>query len=91
MPEPATKSIAMTSDSTSTDGRRLRAAVLIAGIGWSILFVVIGLRYELQAYADGSIFSYSVAVQDAWTFHWHNISGRMFVYLFCFVPAELYV
>ena len=34
-------------------------------------------------YADGSIFSYAVAVQDAWAFHWHNISGRLFVYLFC--------
>jgi hypothetical protein len=55
------------------------------------LFVTVGLRYELQAYGDGSIFSYAVAVQDAWAFHWHNISGRLFVYLFCFVPAETYV
>ncbi len=81
----------MMSGAARADGRRLRLVALIAGLGWSIMFVAIGLRYELQAYADGSIFSYSVAVQDAWTFHWHNISSRMFVYLFCFVPAELYV
>ena len=45
------------------------------------LFVVVGLRYELQLYGDGAMFSYSVAAQDAWAFHWHNISGRLTVYL----------
>jgi hypothetical protein len=68
-----------------------RTFVIAAGLCWSGLFVVIGLRYELQLYADGSIFSYSVAVQDAWAFHWHNISDRLFVYLFSYVPSELYV
>jgi hypothetical protein len=53
--------------------------------------VVVGLRYELQLYGDGAIFSYSVAVQDAWAFHWHNISGRVAVYLLCLAPAEVYV
>src|SRR5262249_12973287 len=52
---------------------------------------VIGLRYELQMYADGSIFSYAIAVRDAWAFHWHSISGRLFVYLCCHLPAETYV
>jgi hypothetical protein len=69
----------------------LRGLVIAAGISASILFIVIGLGYELQLYADGSIFSYAVAVQDAWAFHWHNISGRLFVYLFCYLPAEAYV
>jgi hypothetical protein len=69
----------------------LRGLVIAAGVSASILFVVIGLGYELQLYADGSIFSYAVAVQDAWAFHWHNISGRLFVYLFCYLPAETYV
>jgi hypothetical protein len=69
----------------------LRAFAIAAGICWSVLFVVIGLRYELQMYADGSIFSYAIAVRDAWAFHWHNISGRLFVYLFCHLPAETYV
>jgi hypothetical protein len=69
----------------------LRGFVIAAGLGASILFVLVGLRYGLQEYGDGSIFSYSVAVEDAWAFHWHNISGRLFVYLFCFVPAEAYV
>jgi len=69
----------------------LRAFAIAAGISWSVLFVVIGLRYELQMYADGSIFSYAIAVRDAWAFHWHNISGRLFVYLCCHLPAETYV
>jgi len=69
----------------------LRAFSITAGICCSILFVVIGLRYELQLYGDGALFSYSVAVQDAWAFHWHNISGRVAVYLFSLVPAEAFV
>ena len=74
-----------------SDIASLRTVVIAAGICWSVLFVVIGLGYELQMYGDGSLFSYAVAVQDAWAFHWHNISGRLFVYLFCYVPAETYV
>jgi hypothetical protein len=69
----------------------MRGLVITAGLCWSVLFVVLGLLYRLQFYADGSIFSYAVAVEDAWAFHWHNISGRLFVYLFCHVPAEIYV
>ncbi len=42
-------------------------------------------------YADGSIFSYAVAVRDVWAFHWHNISGRASVYLLAMAPAEWYV
>jgi hypothetical protein len=85
----------------SRKGRRDRALAskvdvlsrfaILAAIFWSVLFVVVGLRYELQIYGDGSLFSYSVAAQDAWAFHWHNISGRIFVYLFCYLPAEAYV
>jgi hypothetical protein len=69
----------------------LRIVAVAAGLCWSIAFVVVGLAYGLQLYADGSIFSYAVAVQDAWAFHWRNISGRLFVYLFSFLPAESYV
>jgi hypothetical protein len=68
-----------------------RALAIAAGISWSVLFVVIGLRYELQMYADGSIFSYAIAVRDAWAFHWHNIARRLFVYFCCHLPAETYV
>src|SRR5262245_32684625 len=74
-----------------SDTEAFRTLVVASGICWSVLFVVIGLRYELQMYADGSLFSYSIAVQDAWAFHWHNISGRLVVYLFFYVPAETYV
>jgi hypothetical protein len=70
---------------------RLRTFVMAAGIIWSVLFAVIGVGYQLQLYGDGAIFSYSIAVLDAWTIHWHNISGRLFVYLFSIVPAETYV
>jgi hypothetical protein len=70
---------------------RFRILVIAAGIAWSVLFVVVGLRFGLQLYADGSLFSYAVAAQDAWAFHWHNISGRLLVYLFSLLPAETYV
>ena len=74
-----------------TDTHLLRIFAITAGICWSVLFVVVGLGYELELYGDGSIFSYSIAVEDAWAFHWHNIAGRLFVYLFSYVPAETYV
>jgi hypothetical protein len=76
---------------TRSDTDMLRVLVIAAGLCWSVLFVVLGLRYELQLYGDGAMFSYSVAVQDAWAFHWHNISGRLAVYLLCLAPAEVYV
>ncbi len=69
----------------------LRTLAIATGIGWAVLFVAIGLGCELQMYGDGSIFSYAVAVRDAWAFHWHNISGRLFVYAFALLPAETYV
>jgi hypothetical protein len=69
----------------------LRAVAIAVGVCSALLFVVVGLRYQLQLFGDGSIFSYAVAVEDAWKFHWHNIPGRLFVYLFCYVPAEAYV
>ncbi|MFI4961848.1 MAG: hypothetical protein ACHP82_10415, partial [Hyphomicrobiales bacterium] len=65
--------------------------MIAAGIVTSILCVVVGLISELQMFGDGSIFSYAVAAQDAWSFHWHNISGRMFTYVFAYIPAEAYV
>lgn len=64
---------------------------IATGLGCSLAFIVVGLAYGLQMYGDGSIFSYAVAVQDAWAFHWHNISSRLFVYAFSFAPAEFYV
>ena len=69
----------------------LRALVIGAGLCWSVAFVAIALTYELQLYADGAMFSYAVAVQDVWAFHWHNISGRLSVFLLSLWPAEIYV
>lgn len=65
--------------------------VMIAGVGWSIAFIVIALIWRLQLYADGAFFSYAIAVQDVWAFHWHNISGRLSVFLLTLWPAELLV
>jgi hypothetical protein len=69
----------------------LRALVIGIGLCWSIAFVAVALCYQLELYADGAMFSYAIAVQDVWAFHWHNISGRMSVFLLCLLPAEIYV
>lgn len=69
----------------------LRAVIITGGIGASILFGVVGVALRLQLFGDGSIFCYAVAAQDAWLFHWHNVSGRLFTYLFIYPPAEAVV
>src|SRR5882672_9442910 len=74
-----------------SDSDVLRALVIGVGLGWSVAFVAIALRHELELYADGAMFSYAVAVQDVWAFHWHNISGRTSVFLLCLLPAETIV
>jgi hypothetical protein len=76
---------------TRSAHRSLRVLMIAAGISTSILYVVVGLASELQMFCDGSIFSYAVAAQDAWSFHWHSISGRLFTYVFAYVPAETFV
>src|SRR5436309_6762346 len=37
------------------------------------------------------MFSYAVAIQDVWAFHWHNISGRSSVFFLTLLPAETMV
>ncbi len=73
------------------DDRSLRLLIVGAGLGWSLAFVVIALVYQLELYGDGAMFSYAVAVQDIWAFHWHNISGRTTVFLLTLLPAEALV
>ena len=70
---------------------RLRLFCVALGLCWAALFPIVGLRYQLQTYGDGSLFAYAIAVQEAWGFHWHNISGRLFVYLLAHAPAEAYL
>src|ERR1041384_315417 len=70
------------------DDRSFRLLVVGAGLGWSVAFPVIALFYQLELYGDGAMFSYAVAVQDVWAFHWHNISGRTSVFLLTLLPAE---
>ena len=71
--------------------RLFRSLVIGTGLCWAIAFVPIALRYQLELYGDGAMFSYAVAVQDVWAFHWHNISGRSSVFLFSLLPAETMV
>lgn len=71
--------------------RLLRKLATIAGFVCATLFFAVGLFYRFQLYGDASIFSYAIAVQDSWAFHWHNISNRSTVYLYAHVPAEFYV
>jgi len=51
---------------------------------------VAGLAFSFQLYGDSALFSYAIAVQDSWAFHWHNISSRSTVYLYAHLPAEIY-
>jgi hypothetical protein len=81
----------MSKPAIRSDFDLLRILVIGVGLCWSIGFVVIALWYRLELYADGSMFSYAVAVQDVWAFHWHNISGRLSVFLLSLLPAEIYV
>ncbi len=73
------------------DTRVLRLLVVGSGLGWSVAFVAIALHYQLELYGDGAMFSYAVAVQDVWAFHWHNISGRSSVFFLDLLPAETMV
>ena len=77
--------------STNLDAHALRLLVVSVGLGWAVAFPVLALCYELELYGDGAMFSYAVAVQDVWAFHWHNISGRSSVFLLTLLPAEAVV
>src|SRR5574340_212368 len=74
-----------------SDAGTLRILAVAVGLAWAAAFVVISLGYQLQLYADGSMFSYAVAVEDVWAFHWHNIAERISVFILSLWPAELLV
>ena len=74
-----------------SDAGWLRGTVLALALAWSLAFIAVGVGYGLEMYADGSIFSYSVAVRAGWAFHFADISDRLFVYLYAHLPAETYV
>ncbi|HZP77942.1 MAG TPA: hypothetical protein VFB45_17480 [Pseudolabrys sp.] len=84
---PATQDEAAARDHSA----RLRCFAIIAGLSAALAFIVVGLAFRLELYGDGSLFSYAVAAEDPWAFHWHNISGRIFVYLYAYLPAETFV
>lgn len=83
--------IDMPSRTLRLDDRSFRLLVIGAGLGWALAFPVAALFYQLQLYGDGAMFSYAVAVRDVWAFHWHNVSGRMSVFLLTLLPAETLV
>jgi hypothetical protein len=75
----------------SRNAQLFRYLVIGTGLCWAIAFVPVGLAYQLELYGDGAMFSYAVAVQDVWAFHWHNISGRSSVFFLSLWPAEMVV
>jgi hypothetical protein len=78
----------MTGPEAYAEWRLLRAFAAASGVSAAVLFVVLGVATRLQMFGDGSIFSYAVAAEAAWAFHWHNISGRLFTYLYAYVVPE---
>ena len=81
----------MSSWASRLDARSARSLIVGAGLCWSVAFPLIAIFYQLELYGDGAMFSYAVAVQDVWAFHWHNISGRTSVFLLTLLPAEALV
>ncbi len=75
----------------SSSGERLRRLSIGLGLCWAIAFVVVAPVCRLQLFGDGALFSYAVAAQDVWAFHWHNISTRLAVFLLSLWPAETFV
>ena len=68
-----------------------RKCVVAAGLASSIAFVIVGVACNLIRYGDGAIFSYAVAAQDVWAFHWHNIAVRATPWLLAMAPAEAFI
>jgi len=62
--------------------------MIVLGYGVALFFLAVGLGAELQTYGDGSIFSYAIAVDDAWGYHWRNISGRIASFVLIHAPSE---
>ncbi len=81
----------MSSPAIRSSSEVLRALVVGIGMCWALAFAAIAITYELELYADGAMFSYAVAVQDVWAFHWHNIASRMSVFFLTLRPAEIWV
>ena len=69
----------------------LRAVVVGVGLCWSVAFIAVRAGLPASTLRDGAMFSYAVAVEDIWAFHWHNISGRLSVFLLGLLPAEAFV
>ncbi len=62
--------------------------MIVLGYGAALFFLAVGLGAELQTYGDGSIFSYAIAIDEAWSYHWRNISGRIVSFILIHAPSE---
>ena len=78
-------------ESDDDSARLLRRLVIAAGCAAALLFILVGLVFQLQTYGDGSIFSYAVATREVWAFHWHNIATRLATYALTLAPGEIVV
>jgi hypothetical protein len=67
---------------------RPRSVVLALAIAWCAAFPLVGVPAELHFFADGSLFSYAVAADNAWSFHWRQIPGRLAAYLWASWPGQ---
>lgn len=81
----------MSGPSPRVDGHAFQLLIICSGLGWAVAFPVAALLFQLQLYGDGAMFSYAVAVRDVWTFHWHNVSGRLSVFALTMLPSEMLV
>jgi hypothetical protein len=62
----------MSGPSPHLDAWTLKVLIVASALCWSVAFVTIALWYQLELYGDGAMFSYAVADQDVWAFHWHK-------------------
>lgn len=61
---------------------------IAAGVATALAFLVVGPAFQLQTYGDGAIFSWAVALGEAWDIHWRNIAPRAAAYVLQLHPAE---
>jgi hypothetical protein len=64
------------------------SAAILAGLVVAVAIPVLTFLFRFNLFADGAIFSYSVAAADGWRFHWVNIANRIAVFLIAHLPAQ---
>ncbi|MCK8784429.1 hypothetical protein M0638_08560 [Roseomonas sp. NAR14] len=70
-----------------------------AGIGWlvglyaaaALAAPLLYLGWHLEAYADGSYFSFALLARQSWDYVWSNFPGRLSTFLLCVEPAAAWL